>query len=200
LPPASGGRGLADPDPNADPCDIQPNGCGPIGILGWLSPDCPLGLACFTIPCNRHDLCYVTCGRSKADCDDTLYRDMVALCTGRFTEESGARARCKVLAYIYWQVVARFGGPYYARDQQQACACSPPAETAGPAAVPYGATPDFPRPFEDADDDLLPDVWESRVGLDPADPADAWHDNDADGRVNLQEFILETDPMTADPG
>jgi hypothetical protein len=71
-------------------------------------------------------------------------------------------------------------------------------DTAGATIAPYAAAWVVTHPFEDADDDLLPDDWEMRVGLDPADPADAWFDNDADGLINLQEFILDSDPMNPD--
>jgi hypothetical protein len=52
-------------------------------------------------------------------------------------------------------------------------------------------------PFEDADDDLLPDSWELDLGLDPRDPTDAWSDPDHDGLSNLAEFVLGSDPLTA---
>jgi hypothetical protein len=46
----------------------------------------------------------------------------------------------------------------------------------------------------DADGDGLPDIWERFHGLDPADPADALSDRDADGHNALTEFKTRTDP------
>ena len=41
----------------------------------------------------------------------------------------------------------------------------------------------------------MPDVWERRVGLDADDAKDARRDPDSDGIVNLEEFILGTNPF-----
>ena len=46
----------------------------------------------------------------------------------------------------------------------------------------------------DADNDGLPDTWETAYGLNPANPADAAADPDGDGRSNLDEFLAGTDP------
>ncbi|MDX1480668.1 MAG: S8 family serine peptidase [Woeseiaceae bacterium] len=50
----------------------------------------------------------------------------------------------------------------------------------------------------DTDSDGMPDVWESRYGLDTTDPQDALLDRDADGLANLDEFLYLTDPTRAD--
>lgn len=188
------------PEPDDGTPDIQVNGCGPSGILGLLVPECPLRLACFTPACNNHDLCYDTCGTSRDTCDAAFHQDMLDICAAGFAEGSGARRRCEVLAYIYWQVVARFGQQFFDRGRQETCALEPSPDTVRATTTQSEATWAVFRPFDDEDDDLLPDDWELSVGLDPADPADAWFDNDADGLINLQEFILETDPMNPDAG
>jgi len=55
--------------------------------------------------------------------------------------------------------------------------------------------------FLDADADGMPDTWETDIGLDPTDPADAAEDPDADGMTNLDEYLNGTDPWTFDgPG
>lgn len=46
----------------------------------------------------------------------------------------------------------------------------------------------------DADADGMADSWEQAYGLDPADPADAHGDLDADGLTNLEEFLARSDP------
>lgn len=38
------------------------------------------GDADLDLPCNKHDLCYQTCGASKADCDQAFENDILAVC------------------------------------------------------------------------------------------------------------------------
>jgi len=49
-------------------------------------------------------------------------------------------------------------------------------------------------PPADSDRDGMPDAWEKRHGLDPADPADGPRDRDGDGYTNVEEFLNATDP------
>ena len=58
-----------------------------------------------------------------------------------------------------------------------------PAYGFDPAAVPA-----------DTDGDGMPDDWERRQGLDPANPADGSLDGDKDGYTNIEEFLNGTDP------
>lgn len=51
----------------------------------------------------------------------------------------------------------------------------------------------LPAPV-DTDHDGMPDAWERRHGLNPANPADGIGDPDKDGYPNLEEFINGTDP------
>ncbi len=53
----------------------------------------------------------------------------------------------------------------------------------------------FPDP--DADDDGLPDAWETANGLSATDPADAAGDADGDGRTAAEEWAAGTDPRSA---
>ena len=176
----------------------EPNGCGARGILCRLLLDCPLGLVCFTSACDDHDICYRTCGSVKDTCDDVFYGDLTSICAGQFETGSRDSRWCFKLAYVYWQVVVRFGEPGFSRLQREACAYEarhdqPEMRFRGNAT----ALPSMP-PFEDEDDDLMPDAWESRVGLDPTDPTDAAEDPDGDGLVNLREFIGNGDPFCAE--
>ena len=50
----------------------------------------------------------------------------------------------------------------------------------------------------DSDADGMPDWWELKHGLDPADPSDASGDADSDGLCNLDEFRAGSDPRAAD--
>jgi len=49
----------------------------------------------------------------------------------------------------------------------------------------------------DADGDGMPDEWEKKYGLNPADPVDASLDKDGDDFTNLEEFQAKTDPTDA---
>jgi len=55
----------------------------------------------------------------------------------------------------------------------------------------YGTNPNN----TDTDNDQLPDQWEISVGLDPLDPSDAQLDSDSDGVINIDEYLLGTDPL-----
>ena len=50
----------------------------------------------------------------------------------------------------------------------------------------------------DDDGDGLPDVWESRYGLNPLDALDALQDKDNDGLLNVDEYKQGSDPTLAD--
>ena len=46
-------------------------------------------------------------------------------------------------------------------------------------------------PWVDGDDDGMPDDWERRHGLDPADPSDGTADRNGDGFTNLEDWLAE---------
>ncbi|HRT57169.1 MAG TPA: thrombospondin type 3 repeat-containing protein, partial [Candidatus Paceibacterota bacterium] len=55
-----------------------------------------------------------------------------------------------------------------------------------------GGYPDYRGvPYKDSDSDGLPDEWETRHGLNPADPADAAGDLNHDGYTNIEQFLYE---------
>lgn len=66
----------------------------------------------------------------------------------------------------------------------------------------YGGVSTYEVVFDilptDADSDGLPDTWETQVGLNPTDPADAAADSDNDGLNNLGEFANATQPFNSD--
>jgi len=125
-----------------------------------------------------------------------FYADLKAICVANCAEGDARRTRCEWLAYIYWQAVVRFGEAYFADAQVEACACAARhAGTRRPSDRLPGPPPQCP--FEDRDDDLLPDEWEERMGLNPDDPSDAMLDFDGDGCTNLREYIDHTDPWSA---
>ncbi len=64
------------------------------------------------------------------------------------------------------------------------------------AAPSPGVVPSSPT-FVDTDGDGLPDEWERRFALDPADPSDAESDKDGDGIGNRAEYFSGTNPTNA---
>jgi len=54
------------------------------------------------------------------------------------------------------------------------------------------------EPPADSDSDGMPDAWEQKHGLNPADPSDNNKDADGDGYTNIEEFLNATNPMRGD--
>ena len=113
-----------------------PNGCG--------SRDLPVKLAKhgdFGGCCDHHDVCFATCGRSKADCDEAFHICMVESChdthklpPGVGTAASGTRSRggkplaitlqrCLGEASLYYSGVYGLACGAYKRAQLRHCAC-----------------------------------------------------------------------------
>lgn len=58
-----------------------------------------------------------------------------------------------------------------------------------------GGYPDYKgEPYKDADNDGMPDEWETKHGLNPNDPTDATADKSGDGYTNIEKFIHGLDP------
>ena len=142
-------------------------------------------MVCFTNACYAHDCCYGACDESRTNCDTAFHNDLLAACDEQFEPDEVAYKTCEGLAYIYWQVVVRFGQTAY----ELSCADAGKLPAAEQMSVLF-----VEPPFADADDDLLPDEWELYVGCDPNDPSDAFADPDGDGQVNLAEFLAGTWP------
>lgn len=73
------------------------------------------------------------------------------------------------------------------------------------AELPFTAMRSFLYDIDDADDDDLPDSWESQYALDPSDNGSqqtglegALGDKDGDGLTNREEYLLGTNPNDAD--
>ncbi len=63
-----------------------------------------------------------------------------------------------------------------------------------------GSWPEYrggPAPA-DGDEDGMPDAWEKKHGLNPADASDNSSDADSDGYTNIEEYLNGTDPRAAD--
>lgn len=80
-------------------------------------------------PCDNHDLCYDTCGMSKADCDAILCSELVKVCTdaqvlGRDSPQT--IQRCFTVAQIVCAVVSGSAGNLaYNIAQRDRCQCCP---------------------------------------------------------------------------
>jgi Group XII secretory phospholipase A2 precursor (PLA2G12) len=173
-----------------------PDGCGPRGVLSAIVPECPLNLVCFTSACNAHDTCYRTCGASQEVCDDNFFIDLNAICTDRIGDDDPRIQHCRLLASVYTAAVVNFGLGAYQGSQYIACACDGKTST-DPTLAQLRYVPIRPA-FDDEDGDLLPDHWETEVGLDPTDASDTWLDHDGDGLTALEEFAHDTDPFDVD--
>ena len=76
------------------------------------------------------------------------------------------------------------------------CRKAIPGDVKACPACPYCGTKQLvaAKVVVDADNDGLPDEWEKKYGLTPADPADADVDTDKDDFTNAEEFAAKTDP------
>lgn len=58
-----------------------------------------------------------------------------------------------------------------------------------------GGYPEYKgEPVKDADGDGMPDDWETKVRLNPNDPADAAKDGNGDGYTNIEKYLSGLDP------
>lgn len=80
--------------------------------------------------------------------------------------------------------------------KKEACASPMPGDAAT-CPVCGEKQPEEKKVVYDTDGDGLPDEWEKRFGLNPADAADASADTDGDGFTNREEFDAKTDPSDA---
>jgi hypothetical protein len=58
-----------------------------------------------------------------------------------------------------------------------------------------GGYPEYKgTPYKDSDGDGMPDVWETKHGLNPNDPSDANRDCNGDGYTNIEKYIYGINP------
>jgi RHS repeat-associated protein len=113
------GRGAINPERSS----------GKICGSGWsftLTPESYRGQVFFTEVCRRHDKCYDTCGKGKAECDHALLEDARASCF-RAQPRIGMRfvLDCLRRARVMYNMVDWFGDEPY-RKAQAKCKCSKP--------------------------------------------------------------------------
>lgn len=100
----------------------QPNGCGPASdpqFTAALSKSFPG----FVEMCNNHDICYGTCGKPKALCDNEFWEEMMDYCKSWQKNSTEFFRQCNSLANIYAAAVKALGCSAYTDAQKQACYC-----------------------------------------------------------------------------
>lgn len=100
------------------------NGCGGTGITEKFVPD-RFFSADFNPVCNKHDLCYSDCNRTKKECDREFYNDLIAVCRQTYPTawDTIPRGLCEVTAWGYYQGVNAFGNSFWASAQVKGCEC-----------------------------------------------------------------------------
>ena len=121
-----------DPESAADGCSagVPPDPNRPLpmcpGVRFGCDEDdgeanCPEGI---NLPCNRHDFCYQTCGRTREQCDDEFFIDMLVVCAFLSpAEDELCGEACAVVASQYFTAVSLFAGQAYENGQNRSCQC-----------------------------------------------------------------------------
>lgn len=91
----------------------------PRGMLPIRGP-CRPGDACG--PCDKHDICYQTCGSNRGECDYQMYQDMLSVCEAS-TESEAIKEKCRAFAGSYWGGLAGFGKEAFEERQGEVCIC-----------------------------------------------------------------------------
>ena len=100
----------------------KPNECGPSGspVLERLVPDRTLSGVKLTSACNKHDICYSTCGKFQRECDVKLGRDIYKVCR----QGGGYLLECIAFSVTYHFATDKAGGHSYESAQKKS-GCSP---------------------------------------------------------------------------
>ena len=80
----------------------------------------------FSAACNKHDMCYGTCGAVQNVCDQDFLIDMLRMCQPYRDQLWNPLARtlycaCGILASAYYDGVALMGPPYFDEAQNEFC-------------------------------------------------------------------------------
>ncbi|PAA76292.1 hypothetical protein BOX15_Mlig032527g2, partial [Macrostomum lignano] len=101
---------------------VVPNGCGSHGF----KPDVS-AFPGLTDCCNKHDICYGTCGRGQAVCDRSFNACMADSCeqmrkSGAIKSDE-ALTECRATAAAFHLTVVSVGCQFYREAQASACVC-----------------------------------------------------------------------------
>lgn len=83
------------------------NGCGPSSIPDFLT-DIASDVTDFRDACNKHDVCYATCGTPREDCENEFESNMYDECDDNYSFP--ALNACKALADLFVAGVTELGG------------------------------------------------------------------------------------------
>ena len=96
----------------------------------------PFGTAPQNLPCNHHDVCYQTCGSTRADCDNGMETRMNTVCRNAYpaacppgltpdqcTVYAEERTNCFGYSSDYRTGLGAFGSPAWTQRQTQYCLC-----------------------------------------------------------------------------
>ncbi|CAN8001465.1 unnamed protein product [Ixodes hexagonus] len=92
------------------------NGCG---TGGFRLPASALPHPDFETCCNRHDICYDTCGENKTSCDERFGKCMTGVCE---TMISG-RDNCLATSRLFTTMTTNHGCDPFLQSQKKACVC-----------------------------------------------------------------------------
>ncbi len=87
------------------------------------------------LACNKHDICYQSCGKTQSQCDEALEQDMTSTCRTSYSnpcphntnedclEYAEELADCEDAADFYFSVLTNVGALAYTERQTQRCLC-----------------------------------------------------------------------------
>jgi len=105
------------------PKTIVANGCGPQGMQ---IPE-SFGLH---VCCNRHDLCYQSCGTTFKYCEKVFQKCVERVCA-QYKGDLDTKDACSEQAETFTGLTAMFGGAFHSSSQEGVCDCV--AEEEAPA-------------------------------------------------------------------
>ncbi len=114
------------PNKRPHPSNVKSvNGCGPAG--GSIRFPQGFGQVDFaTAGCNQHDICYETCGASKAKCDTDLGNALRGMCEIVYSDNGFLRIVCKFVGSVYELAPTKFGDDAFKAAQLKDCECCRP--------------------------------------------------------------------------
>ena len=98
------------------------NGCGPEAHPRFTEA-LSKSFTGFVDMCNNHDICYGTCGKPKALCDNEFWKEMMDYCQSWRKHSIDFFRQCNSLANTYATAVKALGCSAYTDAQNQACYC-----------------------------------------------------------------------------
>ena len=70
--------------------------------------------------CQKHDLCYDTCGTTQQKCDDDFLTNLKAGCEAQQHESKLCSGYCSMAATLYFKAVQQFGAGAFKQAQEVA--------------------------------------------------------------------------------